>query len=62
MRYAARHATTPWFVGGGLDVDGAPEVLTAGARRLSVGACVTEADDPAAVVWSLRRALAGTHA
>lgn len=59
VRYAARHASTPWFVGGGLDPDGVPQVLDAGARRLSVGACVTQADDPAAVVWSLRRLLAG---
>ena len=61
VRYAARHAPTPFFVGGGLDVDGARAVLDAGARRLSVGACVTGADDPSAVVWSLRRLLGATH-
>jgi thiamine-phosphate pyrophosphorylase len=61
VTYAARHAPTPWFVGGGLDLDGAAEVLAAGARRLSVGACVTGASDPAEVVWRLRRLLGRTH-
>lgn len=59
VRHAARHAAVPWFVGGGLDLDGLPPVLAAGARRVSVGACVTGADDPSAVVWTLRRMLAG---
>lgn len=61
VRYAARHAPTPWFVGGGLDLDGVPAVLEAGARRVSVGACVTDAEDPASVVWTVRRLLAATH-
>lgn len=61
VRYAARHASTPWFAGGGIDPDAVPELLEAGARRLTVGACVTEAADPGEVVWSLRRML-GTHA
>lgn len=62
VSYAARHAPTPWFAGGGLDLDGAREVLDAGARRLSVGACVTGAASPAEVVWSLRRLLGACHA
>ncbi len=61
VRYAARRASTPWFVGGGLDVATVPEVIDAGARRISVGACVTEDADPAGVVWALRRLL-GAHA
>lgn len=61
VRYAARHAPTPWFVGGGLDLDRVPEVLAAGARRLSVGACVTDAAAPDEVVWSLRRLLGAAH-
>lgn len=61
VRYAARHASTPWFVGGGLDPATVPELLQAGARRVSVGACVTDATDPAAVLWTLRRILAAVH-
>lgn len=61
VRHAARHASTPWFAGGGLTPDTVPDVLEAGARRITVGACVTDAPDPAAVVWSLRRML-GVHA
>lgn len=60
VRHAARHASTPWFVGGGLDVASAGDALDAGARRLAVGACVTGADEPAQVVWALRR-LVGAH-
>lgn len=58
VRYATRHAPTPFLVGGGLDLHGARDVLAAGARRLSVGACVTGSDDPAATVWALRRLVA----
>lgn len=61
VRYAARHAPTPWFAGGGIDLDRAPAVLQAGASRLSVGACVTTAPAPDEVVWALRRTLATTH-
>lgn len=61
VRYAARHASTPWFVGGGLDLDSIPELIEAGARRVTVGACVTDATDPAGVVWAVR-ALVGAHA
>lgn len=61
VRYAARHAPTPWFVGGGLAPETVPEVLAAGARRISVGGCVTGADRPDEVVWALRAQLASVH-
>lgn len=57
VRYAARHAPTPWFAGGGLDLDTVPEVLGAGATRVTVGACVTDAPQPDEVAWALRRLL-----
>lgn len=60
VRYAARHASTPWFAGGGIDQGAVPELLEAGARRITVGACVTDAADPGQVVWALRRML-GAH-
>ena len=61
VRHAARHAPTPWFAGGGLDPTSADEVLDAGARRVAVGACVTDAASPAEVVWCLRRLLGAHH-
>lgn len=60
VRYAAQRASTPWFAGGGLDQATVPELLEAGARRITVGASVTEASDPGDVVWALRRLL-GAH-
>lgn len=58
VRYAARHATHPWFAIGGIDPATIDPVLEAGARRVVVVRAVTEADDAAAACWVLRRALA----
>lgn len=56
--YAARHASTPWFAGGGITPDNLAEVVAAGARRVTVGSCVTDVDDPDPVVWAIRSGLA----
>lgn len=61
VAHAARHAPTPWFAAGGIDLDRVGEVLGAGARRVAVGTCVTDAADPSAPTWALRRALGGQH-
>lgn len=61
IRYAAAHATHPWFAIGGIGPDTIEEVLAAGARRVAVVRAVTEAEDPAAACWALRRALARYH-
>lgn len=60
VRNAAERACTPWFAIGGIDPDTIGAVLDAGARRIVVVRAVTEADDPEAAAWTLRRALATT--
>lgn len=61
VRYAAAHATHPWFAIGGLGPDTLDEVLEAGARRVVVVRAVTTAADPAEATWTLRRALGRYH-
>jgi thiamine-phosphate pyrophosphorylase len=61
IRYAAEHAAHPWFAIGGVDRHTIGEVLDAGARRVVVVRAVTEADDPAEAVWTLRRELGRYH-
>ncbi len=61
VRHAAAHATRPWFAIGGLDETTIDEALEAGARRVVVVRAVTEAPDPAAATWALRRALGRYH-
>ncbi len=57
-----RHAATlqthrPWFAIGGIDVARAPEVATAGARRIVVVRALTSAGDPAEAAGRLRSAM-----
>ena len=54
VRYAAAHATLPWFVTGGMNERTVPEVVAAGARAVVVVRAVTEADDPGVAVRRLR--------
>ena len=57
LRYAARTATRPWFVTGGVTPDTVPEMLRAGARRFVVVRWLTEADDPEAAARAVRTAI-----
>jgi thiamine-phosphate pyrophosphorylase len=54
LRYAARTATRPWFVTGGVTPDTVAAMLEAGARRFVVVRWLTEAADPAAAARALR--------
>jgi thiamine-phosphate pyrophosphorylase len=47
----------PWFAIGGIDQNNVTRVVAAGAQRIAVVRAVTEADDPAAAVHELLRAL-----
>jgi thiamine-phosphate pyrophosphorylase len=58
VRWAARHAVVPWFVIGGMNTETLPAAIEAGARRVVVVRCVTEATDAEGACWSLRRLLA----
>ena len=57
VRYAAEHATLPWFAIGGIDVDNVAEVVAAGARRVVVVRAIRDADDPEEAAARLHRAL-----
>jgi thiamine-phosphate pyrophosphorylase len=63
VRYAAAHATVPFFAIGGLHEQNLDEVLHAGARRVVVLRAIADADDPQAAARALRARLdAGAHA
>lgn len=61
VRHAAKHGAHPWFAIGGVSPDTVDAVLEGGARRIVVVRAVTQAEDPAAVCWTLRRGLARYH-
>lgn len=46
VRYAAAHASVPFFAIGGIDVANAPEAIEAGARRLCVLRAIAAAEEP----------------
>jgi thiamine-phosphate pyrophosphorylase len=54
IRYAAAHATVPWFAIGGLNAQNLDEVLEAGAERVCVVRAIAEAGDPRAAAAELR--------
>ena len=54
LRYAARTATRPWFVTGGVTPDTVGDMLEAGARRFVVVRWLTESDDPKVAARALR--------
>lgn len=53
VRYAAQHATMPWFTIGGLNADNLTPTLAAGATRVAVVRALMQAEDPTAVARSL---------
>jgi len=57
VRSAADRVTRPWFAIGGIGPGNVADVVAAGARRIAVVRAVTDAEDPAAAVRELLRAL-----
>ncbi len=53
VRYAAQHATMPWFTIGGLSADNLGPTLAAGATRVAVVRALMQADNPTEVARSL---------
>ena len=53
VRYAAQHATMPWFTIGGLNAENLAPTLAAGATRVAVVRALMQADNPAGVARSL---------
>ncbi|MBD1874707.1 thiamine phosphate synthase [Nodosilinea sp. FACHB-131] len=46
VRYAAEHATVPWYAIGGINTENLSEVLQAGAERVAVVRALLEAENP----------------
>ncbi|MBV9607475.1 MAG: thiamine phosphate synthase [Solirubrobacterales bacterium] len=57
VRYAAAHATVPFFAIGGISPSNLEAVRDAGAERIAVVRALTDAADPVAATRSLRRGL-----
>ena len=57
LRHAARTATRPWFVTGGVTPDTVGAMLAAGARRFVVVRWLTEAADPEKAARALREVI-----
>lgn len=57
VRYAAEHATQPWFAIGGIDETNVADVVAAGARRIAVVRAIGDAADPEGAAATLRAAL-----
>ena len=57
VRLAAREATKPLFVSGGMNVQTVDDVRAAGGSKLVVVRAITQAGDPAAATKELRAAL-----
>ncbi len=46
VRYAAEHATVPWYAIGGINIENLTAVLQAGAERVAVVRAIIDADNP----------------
>jgi thiamine-phosphate pyrophosphorylase len=57
VRYAAAHASLPFFAIGGIDPSNVGAVVAAGASRIAVVRALTQAADPERVAGGLRAAL-----
>ncbi|HEX8074970.1 MAG TPA: thiamine phosphate synthase [Thermoleophilaceae bacterium] len=57
VRYAAEHASKPWFAIGGIDAGNADAVAGAGGRRIAVVRAIRDASDPEAAARALRAAV-----
>ena len=57
VRYAAEHASVPWFAIGGIDAATAELAVDAGATRLAVVRAIGEARDPEQAARGLRSVL-----
>jgi len=58
VRYAAAHATIPWFAIGGIDADNLDAVLAAGARQVAVVRAIMHAEQPTLITQQLRSQIA----
>jgi thiamine-phosphate pyrophosphorylase len=57
VRYAAEHASVPFFAIGGIDAENAADVIDAGARRICILRAISSAEDPIRAARELRELL-----
>ena len=57
VRWAATHATVPWFAIGGINLQTIDEVLSAGAKRICVVSAILNAPDVSKACAEFRRRL-----
>ena len=62
VRYAAEHASVPFFAIGGLNSANVGEAIAAGASRVVVLRAIADAEDPEQAARELRSALDGDSA
>jgi thiamine-phosphate pyrophosphorylase len=62
IRYAAEHASVPFFAIGGIDATNAGTVFAAGAQRIAVVRAIANAADPELAARALLEAAIGVHA
>lgn len=60
VRYAATHATIPFFAIGGIAADNVADVAAAGAQRVAVVRALTSVPDPEPAARALRAGLAAS--
>jgi thiamine-phosphate pyrophosphorylase len=60
VRYAAAHASVPFFAIGGLDAGNVPDVLSAGATRIVVLRAIADTEDPEGAARELSGLLGGS--
>jgi thiamine-phosphate pyrophosphorylase len=54
VRYAAEHASVPFFAIGGIDAANVADVVGAGARRVAVVRAIRDAADPGEAARAIR--------
>lgn len=57
VRYAAAHATIPWFAIGGIDLSNVQEVCAAGAKQVAVVRAIVKADNPTTTTQTFLQSL-----
>jgi thiamine-phosphate pyrophosphorylase len=62
VRYAAAHASIPWFAIGGIDATNVAAMLAAGATKIVVLRAIANAADPRQAAADLRAAVTHTPA
>ncbi|HEY9763664.1 MAG TPA: thiamine phosphate synthase [Trichocoleus sp.] len=61
VRYAAEHASVPWFAIGGIDTSNLAEVLQTGAERVAIVRAIMQAENPTLITQFFAAQLSHQH-